>query len=171
MCSESSIKSQSYSTCAQQKSIIHCNTLQYTATLCSTLQHTAHCNIAGVICNVRPAKDNRALQQIAADCSRLQHTAAHCSTLQHTAAFCSTLQHTAAHCSTPQQCRGDTHVQLVTVNDSVQHTATHRNTLQHYRSMPHAALTHPNALQHFASVCKRLQHRRSDIQCEAGNSP
>jgi len=134
---------------------------------------------------MRPAKVNNSLPHVAIHFHTLQHTVKH-STLQHRrsdvqcapgkrqlrfATECSRLQHTAAHCSTPLQCRSDTRVQLVTFNDSVQHTATHRSTLQHYRRMPHAALTHPNALQHFASVCKRLQHRRSDTQCEAGNSP
>ena len=61
----------------------HCNTLQHTATHCtthcSTLQHTeTHCNT---------------LQHTA------QHTAAHCNTLQHTATHCDTLQHTVPRCT------------------------------------------------------------------------
>jgi len=101
--------------------VVHCNTLQYTATHYNTpatcflrghvgcqlsLQHTAaHCN---------------ALQHTATHCSThtahtagarwmpgrfLQHTATHLRTLQHTATHCNTLQHTAAYCNTPAGAR------------------------------------------------------------------
>jgi len=69
--------------------IIHCNTLQHTAT---------HCNI---------------LQRTATHCNTLQHTAAHCNTLQHTAARYNTLQHTATHCNTLQHTATLQHMQYM----------------------------------------------------------
>ena len=73
------------------------NTLQQTATHCTTLRHTVK------------------QQHIATHCNTLQHTATHgnslpaasqvmhCNTLQHTTTHCNTLQHTATHCNTLQR--------------------------------------------------------------------
>ena len=81
--------------------LVHCNTLQHTATHCNTLQDTAtHCNT---------------MQHNATHCNTLQHTATHCNTLQHTATHCNTLQHTSTHCNTLQHTAS---------------TATHCNTMQ-----------------------------------------
>jgi len=84
----------------------YCNTLQYTAT---------HCSTQGREISVH-------------HCNTLQHTAAHCSTLQHTAAHCSTLQHTATHWS------GRYQYTTATLCSTLQHIATHCNTLQHNRA-------------------------------------
>ena len=66
--------------------LLHCNTLQHTATHCNTLQHTAiHCDT---------------VQHAAIRCNTLQHTATHCNTLQHAATRCNTLQHAATRCNT-----------------------------------------------------------------------
>ena len=76
--------------------LLHCSTLQHTATHCYTLLHTAaHCSTlqhTATHCNT--------LQHIATHCNTLQHTATHCNTLQHNATRCNTLEHAATHCNT-----------------------------------------------------------------------
>ena len=57
--------------------ILHCNTLQHTATHCNTLQHT---NWPGT----------RSAARLPQHYITLQHTATHCNTLQHTATHCNT---------------------------------------------------------------------------------
>jgi len=103
-------------------SVMHCNTLQHTATHCNTLQHTAtHCNTPNLrvpsLCVLTESVQCNALQHTATHCNTpnlrvhslcvltvictAQCTATHCNTLQHTATHCNTLQHTATHCNTP----------------------------------------------------------------------
>ena len=86
-----------------QHTATHCNTLQHSATLCNTLQHTAtHCNALQRSWDIY-------LQSVGARAAvwgaykkemATKYTAAHCNTLQHTATKCNTLQHTATHCNT-----------------------------------------------------------------------
>jgi len=54
------------------KALLHCNTLQHTATRCNALPRT------------RTATHCHALQHSATPCNTLQHLAIHCSTLQRT---------------------------------------------------------------------------------------
>jgi len=136
--------------------IISCNTLQRTATHCTTLQPSATCTNT----NLGPLLSIRVLSYLRHDSLiwvskissvytygaqisdpmsllrrhyyLLQHTITHCNTLQHTAPHHNTLQHTAAHCNTLQH----TASHCITL----QHTATHYNTLQH-------TATHGNTLQ------------------------
>jgi len=94
----------------------HCNTLQHTATHCSTLQRAVtHCNT---------------LQHTATHCSTLQRAVTHCNTLQHTATHCNTLQHTAVHCNAQQHTATNYNIQQYTAtrSNTLQHTATHCNT-------------------------------------------
>jgi len=66
------------------------NTLQRTATLWTTMQHTAtHCS--RLLCATAPQTTY---------CTTLHHTVTHYSTLLHTATRCNTLLHTATHCDT-----------------------------------------------------------------------
>jgi len=129
--------------------LIHCNTLQHTATRCNTLQHTAtHCN---------------ARQRTVLHCNTLQRNAAHCNTCytnkgdtkgRSERGILDTLQHTAAHCNTLQR--------TAMHGNALQRTATHCNTLQHTATrtgeIPRAevsgeSLTHCNTLQHTATHC------------------
>ena len=72
-----------------------CNTLQYTATHCTTLQHVSlHSFLESMADEIEDSHDY------------LQHTATYCNILQHTATYCNTLQyvslrfiHTAVACS------------------------------------------------------------------------
>jgi len=66
-----------------------CNTMQYTATLCNTLQHSAKSV-------PKPQGWQRSIPAYACTCGP------HCNTLLHTATRCNTMQHTAAHCKTLQ---------------------------------------------------------------------
>ena len=131
--------------------MIHCNTLEHTATHCNTLQHTQHIEYTATHCNRTVGhrggmwgllhsvvRHSKCVTYILL-CNTLQHTATHCNTLQHTATHCSTLQHTETHCST------------------LQHTATHCNTLQH-------TATHCNTLQHTAVHCSALQRTATHLQ-------
>ena len=78
-----------------QHTATHCSTLQPTASYYSTLQHTVtHCTTLQHICNT--------LHHTTAHCNTLQHTAAHYNTLQHTTTHCNTLQHTTSYYSTLQ---------------------------------------------------------------------
>jgi len=119
-------------TTSQSQEIVgkEADTLHYTATHHSTLQHTvAYCNT-----HADPTESGGSWERglhTATHCNTLQHTATHCNTLQNTAIHCRTLQHTASHCST------------------LQHTATHCNTLQHTAAyLQHTAThaTHCNTL-------------------------
>jgi len=130
--------------CIIMKSSLPANSLQHSATLCNTPQHTAtHCKHAATHCNPLHATgkgdctvryyeivDNQPhihyVDQVCFVglfyCNTLQHTATRY-ILQHTATHCNTLQHTASSCNTLQ--RTGTHC------NTLQHTATHCNTLQH----------------------------------------
>jgi len=81
--------------CQQRMSHV---TLQYTATHCNTLQHTAaHSTIKCFwILFVQPHAW-ALLQHIATHCSKLQHIAQPYNALHHTASHCNTLQYTATH--------------------------------------------------------------------------
>jgi len=91
-----------------QHTAAHCNTLKHTATHCSTLltrciarQHTAtHCNTLQTLQHT--ATYCSTLQHTATHYSTLQHTPSHCNILQHTATHRNTQQHTATHSNTPQ---------------------------------------------------------------------
>jgi len=97
-------------------------TLQYNATHCITLQHTAT-HIYRFRTLQRTAMHGNIRQGTVQ-----QHTTAHNATTR-----CNTRQHTATHCTT--NCR-----------NTLQHTAIHRNTLQHI--LPQHTATHCNTLQH-----------------------
>jgi len=118
------------------KRLIHCNTLQCTATHCNTLQHTA----THVWCRV----DTRRWKAT----YTLQHTATHCNILQHTATHCYTLQHTAKHYNTLPNNAMTIRLTSESLYKTLQHTA---------RSDLYTA-THCNALQHTATHCNILQH-------------
>jgi len=125
--------------------LIHCNTLQHTATHCYTLQHRASLQYVWLL-------EGASLTWLI-HCNTLQHTAKQ--SLQHTATRCNTLQHTATHFNT------------------LQHTATRCNTGPHYSAYDswkglfwHGSFTATrcNTLQHTATHCNTLQHRAS-LQC------
>ena len=130
----------------------HCNTLQHTALVLSslysgthwntlthwthwnTLEHTAtHCNALHWCHQVSPLEHTGST---ATHCNALQHTSAHCNTLQHTALVSSslysgthwnTLEHTGTHCtSVIKSLLWNT----LEHSDTLEHTGTHWNTLQ-----------------------------------------
>ena len=69
-----------------QRIALHCNTLHYAATHCTTLPRIAlHCD---------------ALHYTATHCTTLQHIALHCNALHYAATHCTTLQRIALHCNT-----------------------------------------------------------------------
>ena len=133
-----------------------CNILQYTTTLCNTLQHMTHCNKQEhAICVER--------------CNTLQHTATHCNTLQQTTtnkSMPSACKHApklstlCVHAHTHAHAR--THINVFTSNRqsladssgtemSHCHTATNYNTLQQTAS-------HSITLQHTTAHCHTMQH-------------
>jgi len=135
------------------------NTLEHTASHCSTLQ---------------------VLIFVAAS-AQLQRTATNWNTLKHTATHCNTLQHAATQCNTPQV--------LIFVTASAQHNATHYNALQHTATccitQQHTTSKNEfhgiqskqcNAQQHTASnharrsicstKCKTLQHTTTHLNTQ-----
>ena len=70
-----------------QHTATHCNTLQHTATHCNTLQHTAtHCNTLSSVCTIaRRLPITAAVTVCKHTASHRQHTASHCHTLPRTA--------------------------------------------------------------------------------------
>jgi len=75
--------------------VLHCSTLQHTATHCNTLQHTAtHCNTQthkntlynGSGCINQHVRTHNSARSHNKHCNTLHHTASHCITLQHTGA-------------------------------------------------------------------------------------
>jgi len=103
--------------------VLHCNTLQHTATHCNTLQHTAmHCN---TLQHTAHALQRNANTNVIESGVTLQQPATYCNTLQHTATHCNTLQHTATHCKYKHIC----------IRVTLQHTATPCNTTaMHYNT-------------------------------------
>ena len=73
--------------------ILHCNTLQHTATCCNTLQRTATHSLHDQVYRM----SELCTCPTATHCNTLQHAATSCHTLQHAATHRSTLQHT--HCT------------------------------------------------------------------------
>jgi len=61
--------------------VTHCNTMQHTATQCSTKQQTSRRDMGSLSSEMCITLSNT-----------LQHTATHCNTLQHSATLCNTLQ-------------------------------------------------------------------------------
>jgi len=129
-------------------------TLQYTATHCNTLQHTATRTSGQVLTDLYASFTathcNTNASFTATHCNALQHTATHCNILQHTATHTSghvltrlytsfTATHGSTHASFPE-----THLMIYC--NTQQRTATHCNTLQH-------TATHCNTLQHSAAHC------------------
>ena len=112
--------------------------LLLTATLCTTLQHTArHC---------------KTLQDAARHRNILQHTATHCNTLQHFATLCHTLQRSATYLLEIAALGGLQHIATCCNNYyTLQHAERHCNTL-------HQTVRHCNTLQHPATPCNTLQH-------------
>ena len=95
--------------------VIHCNTLQHTATHCNTLQHTAaHCNTLVHVCDMTHSRNTTSRIRYVIHCSTLQHTATHCNTLQHTATHCNTLQQSVHQTVTTIQFVSLSHTQGVT---------------------------------------------------------
>jgi len=162
----------------------HCNTLQHffsatrTATLCSTLQHSAtHYNmlqhaatlyrtILSVLrcLNVRASFLQHTLQHTAAHCNALQHAAICCDTLERTAKCCNTLQHYFVWAMIPE-CEKSLPATRTSTNcntryNTLHHSATHGNRLQHMQHMQHMqhTATHCSTLQHTATHCNTLQH-------------
>ena len=113
---------------------IHCNTLQHTATHCTTLhspedvllplgicmREALLCYCEALLCSLQHTIFSRRhmllplgvcmREALLHETMTLQHSATHCNTLQQIATHCNTLQHTSTHCNT------------------LQHTATHCNT-------------------------------------------
>ena len=124
---------------ASVATMVHCNTLPYTATHCNTLQHAA-------TRNTRTGYGNRWLCMGVASSCALQRTAAHCNTQgapQHTTQCTThcTPQHTAPHMACRNALR------------QTWRAATHCNILQH----TWRAKTYCNTLQHrerAATHCK-----------------
>ena len=126
------------------------NTLQHTATRCSTLHHTQ--------------QDTPAAEQVTTCCSTTCCSVLQCvAVLQHTATRCTgnTLQHTATRCRRTSK-EQPPHVKA-------QHTAEHCNTLQHLAKhcrtySPHDPIESfpqdldSNTLPHISTHCKTLQH-------------
>ena len=75
--------------------LLYCNTLQHSATLCNKLHHT-HATFDRVMPYIYMWYHSFVMQHTATHCNTLQHTATHCNTLQHTATLCNKLQHTHA---------------------------------------------------------------------------
>ena len=83
---------------AQQYTTVHYNTLQHTATHCTTPQQRL---ISSLNMNLK----SNTLQRIAKHCNTLEHTVTYYkthNTLQHAATRCNTLQHAATRCNTLQ---------------------------------------------------------------------
>jgi len=154
----------------------HCNTLQQTATNCTTLKQSLWTPHVWRAAGRWIYLDRNTLQQTVTHCAILHHTTTHCITLHHTdtialnpaclarcrsattlskwriltAKYCNTLHHTTTHCKT------------------LLRTAKHCNTLQHTTgrrlysesgafSLPHTA-SRCNTLQRTAIHCNNLQH-------------
>jgi len=152
--------------------ITHCDTLQSTATQCSTPQHTAslsHIRREGV-CRVDTIQR---IQPTLEAMGALTHCNTHCNTLQHTATYHNTLQHTATPASTRRgrACRAHiiqriqptleamgalarTATHTITRCHTPQHTATHRkrpqHTAAHCNTCVHSALTCVSSSHHIA---------------------
>ena len=110
-------------------------TLQYTATHCNTLQHTAR-DYANYNDEWYYA-DNTATH-----CKRLRQLQwrmvlcrVHCNALQHTVTHCNTLQHTATYCKRLCRQHSNTRQHTATHGNTLQHTATHCNTINQ-KTMP-----------------------------------
>jgi len=82
-----------------------CNSLQHTATHCSTATRSNILKHAATRCNIIVYRSAYRLLRSWTTRGSLQLTATHCNTLQHTAAHCSTLQHTETRCNTLQHNR------------------------------------------------------------------
>jgi len=134
----------------------YCNTLQHTATQCSTLlRHTASQSCISIlnwctwlIRRMPPATHCNALHW-----NTLQHTATHCNTLQDTATHCNTLlQHTASRWDTETYC--NIRYMRLTRSHSTHSSATHCHTLQHAATYCNAC----NIMQHTATCCTTPLH-------------
>ena len=143
--------------------MLHCNTVQRTATKRNTSQHSATqrntiivdwpCTLTFGVGRMLCTRDTPLKIHTATHCNILQHTVTHCNILQHT------LQRTATHwCVFPAGCSA---LEMNLSRCTLWHTATHCNTLQH-------AATHCHALQHTATHsnthCNALQH--ADTHCQ-----
>jgi len=136
---------------SRSTSILPTNTLQHTATHCTSLHLTApHCNSLPLTAHNAIYKSPEAgtgpctcsrssstlptdiLHYTATQCNSLQHTITYCNTLQLTPNHCKTLQHTATH-QNIQITRGrhrslhKLEVNLKSTIHTLQRTATHRN--------------------------------------------
>jgi len=93
-----------------QHTAIHCHTLQYTTTYCSTIPRTAiHCHTLQYTAAQEYGSNQEVYAFIHAR-NTLQHAATHCHTLHYTTTHCNTPPHTATHCH------------------ALQYTTTHYNT-------------------------------------------
>ena len=106
----------------QACSAIYGNTLERTATHCSTT--ALHCNVVASD-ETRPYR--HVLQHSATHCSAWQHTATHCDTLHHIVTHCTTLQHTLQQTAT--SLLATRHCFTCTLCKTLQHAATCCNTL------------------------------------------
>jgi len=133
--------------------LMHCNTLQHTATRCNTRQHAAtHCNMivqsaSAVATASQPCPPQLLMHRNTTNCNMLHHTAPYCNPLPptHTATHtCMTLQHT---------CATTVHSAATVAAEALQRPPLlmQCNTLQ---NLPHAA-TQYNTATH---ICMTLQH-------------
>jgi len=172
---------------SRSTSILPTNTLQHTATHCTSLHLTApHCNSLPLTAHnaiykspeagTGPCTCSRSSSTLPTDilqlyCNTMQLTATHYNILQHTATHSKSLQDTATHCNTSKHTNHPRQAQVLAqargeleINNS--HTATHCNTPQliktHCNALHCNALrriaTHYNALQRTAMHCNALQH-------------
>jgi len=134
--------------------LIHCNTLQHTATHCNTLQHTAtHCNTL----QHTPVPSYTALRAKRGLITglTLQHVATRCITLQLTSTKCNPLQLNATGCNVYLRLLTEGCFQDPSSN-KLQRTTSHCITLQF-------TATGCTTLQQAATHCNRQQHTPSPI--------
>ena len=126
-------------TCALFAVIYKCVTLQRTATLCNTLQHTvACCKHPAIHCTCVAGSKKICTSYTATQrCVTLPHIASFCNTLQRAATHCNALQHTATRCNTLRVRFGfheDMHFILQQMHVTVRLKGYDVNTLHHIAS-------------------------------------
>ena len=115
--------------------MLHCNTLQHTATHCNALQHAAKLIDNHTFTVFLPLSNLFVMQSVAVCCSEL-----HCHTLQHSATLCNTIIDKywfAVFVSLSQRlCVAEGCSVMKSV--ALQHTATHCDKLRH--TAPHSLM-------------------------------
>jgi len=151
---------------------MHCNTLQHTASLSYSQQHTYKSRTVTWEPSYtlqRTATHCNAMQRTATHCNALQRTATHCIALQRTATYCDIMQYTTTY-STRRRLTSNTvaahhtwaqwlvHICTHYNCNTLQTHVAHCNTLQHNATQCEITYTveHGNALQHTATHCNVL---------------